>query len=393
MAAAAAVPQRYVGCSKAAMLDNLASRSAFALASCLLVTLVACSGADPSLSDFNKGTGKGTTAGDGTDNSAGAGGLGGTGAGAGTSKPGAGSDLAACATQSAVAEARPVYLVFMFDKSGSMTDQSKWPSAKAASRAFFESPDSKGISASLSFFPDKQNYSCSANAYNTPKVSMAALPSTTFGAQLDSQSPAGGTPTYQAMQGAIDYAQQIAVGQGQDGKVAIVLVTDGLPQADCNNTSIPDVQSLAAGIAGSIPTYVIGVGDALTNLDAIASGGGTKSALIVSTSNAAQIQADFTKAINQIKASALTCDYKIPAAPSGESFDRSKVNVQHTPTGGAADTLTYNQACTGGTGWKYDDANAPTRILLCDGSCDGVKAKDGKVDILFGCATQTGPVK
>lgn len=372
------------------MRQKLAMRFVGALCSSLLFTLVACGGADPSLSNFNKGTGKGATAGDGTDNSAGANGLG---SGTGTSKPAAGGDLAACATQSAVAEARPVYLVFMFDKSGSMKDNSKWPSAKAASRAFFESADSKGISASLSFFPDQQNYSCSVSAYSSPSVTMAALPSTTFGQQLDAESPAGGTPTYQAMQGAISYAQQTAAGQGQDGKVAIVLVTDGLPEAQCDNTSIPDVQSLASSVAATIPTYVIGVGDALTNLDQIATGGGTKSALIVSTTNPSQIQADFTKAINQIKASALTCDYKIPAAPSGETFDRSKVNVQHTPTGGAADTLTYNQACTGGTGWKYDDANNPTRILLCDGSCDGVKAKDGKVDILFGCATQTGPVK
>jgi Mg-chelatase subunit ChlD len=374
------------------LLPKLTSRAALGLCSSLLVTLVACGGADPSLSNFNKSTGPGSTSADGADdNSAGANGLGN--GSPSTSKPASGGDLAACATQSAVAEARPVYLVFMFDKSGSMKDNSKWPSAKAASRAFFESADSKGISASLSFFPDQPNYSCSVSAYSSPAVGMASLPSTSFGQQLDSESPGGGTPTYQAMQGAISYAQQTAAGQGADGKVAIVLVTDGLPDAQCNNTSIPDVQSLVFGVSATIPTYVIGVGDALTNLDQIASSGGTKNALIVSTTDPSKIQADFTKAINQIKASALTCDYKIPAAPAGETFDRSKVNVQHTPTGGAPDTFTYNQACTGGTGWKYDDANNPTRILLCDASCDGVKSTDGKVDILFGCATQTGPVK
>ena len=52
-----------------------------------------------------------------------------------------------------------------------------------------------------------------------------------------------------------------------------------------------------------------------------------------------------------------------------------------------------NQACTNGTGWRYDDAANPSRILLCDASCDGVKSKAGKVDILFGCTTQTGAVK
>ena len=357
------------------------------ISSSLLLSAVACGAPDNSISDFNKGNP--SSGGDGKDNGGGT--LGGTN-GTGT-MPKAGGDLAACATQTATAQARPVYLVFMFDKSGSMSDSGKWPSAKAASRAFFESPDSKGVSASLTFFPDKSNYSCNVSAYDTPKVSIETLPSTSFGDQLDLQSPAGGTPTYQALQGAIDYAQQVATGQGKDGKTAIVLVTDGLPDSNCNNSSVSNVKSLAASVAATIPTYVIGVGDELTNLNDIATGGGTKSALIVSVANPSQIQADFTKAINQIKASALTCDYAIPAAPSGETFDRSKVNVQHSPAGGAPSTLSYNQACTGGTGWQYDDATNPTRILLCASSCDNVKADAGKVDILFGCATQTGPVK
>jgi hypothetical protein len=357
------------------------------LAASLLVTLVACGGADPSISDFNRGTGTGN--GNGNDEGTGSGTIGGNGNGA---KPENG-DLAACATQSATAEARPVYLVFMFDKSGSMVQNGspKWSSSKAATKAFFESTQSKGISASLTFFPNNSNASCDVGDYDTPKVAMAALPSAAFGQQLDAQNPDGSTPTRPALEGAISYAQQVAAGQGKDGKVAVVLVTDGIPQG-CNNNSISDVKNLAAGVAATIPTYVIGVGSELSSLNDIAVGGGTKSALVVNTSNPAQIQADFTKAIEQIKASALTCDYKIPTAPAGETFDRSKVNVQHI-TSAATDTLSYNQACTGGTGWKYDDENNPTRILLCDGSCDGVKAKAGKVDILFGCATQTGPVK
>jgi len=301
-------------------------------------------------------------------------------------------DLDACATQTATAEARPVYLVFMYDKSGSMGGGSpKWGSAKAAARAFFESADSKGISASLAFFPDPSQ--CSTAAYATPKVAMAALPTTALGAQLDQQSPGGNTPTYQAMQGAIAYAQSIKAGKGKDGKVAIVLVTDGVPDSDCSNASVSQVKSLAASVASSIPTYVVGVGDALSNLNEIAAGGGTRTAFVVSQSNAAQVQADFTKAMDEIKASALACDYKIPTAPAGGTFDRSKVNVRHSDGGGGPSTLPYNQNCTGDTGWKYDDATNPTHILLCDATCDGVKDKAGKVDILYGCATQTGPVK
>jgi hypothetical protein len=357
------------------------------VSSALLLSAVACSSPGSGISDFNKGDPANSGFSNNTDN-----GTSGT-IGGDNNTPAASPDLAACATQTATATARPVYLVFMFDKSGSMDDDGKWPSAVAASTAFFESPDSMGISASLAFFPDKSTPSCTDTAYSTPQVPIAALPSTTFGDQLSLQSPGGGTPTYQALQGAIDYAQGIATGQGKDGKVAIVLVTDGLPDSDCSNSNVPAVQGLAAGVAASIPTYVIGVGDELTNLDAIASGGGTTSALIVSVSNPTQIQADFTKAINAIKASALTCDYGIPAAPAGETFDRSKVNVQHVPASGTASTVGYNQGCAGGTGWQYDDANNPTRILLCDSSCNDVKTNAGKVDILFGCATQNSNVK
>lgn len=367
------------------MVKRLAFGGKASLLVTLLVPLLACGGSDPSISAFNKGAG--STDGTGAGSSGSSGNIGGN-AGKSADK----GHLAACATQSATAEARPVYLVFVFDKSGSMVEDGspKWSSCKAATRAFFESPQSKGISASLTFFPNDDN-SCSVGDYSTPDVALTALPSATFGQQLDNQQPDGTTPTRPALQGAISYAQQIANGQVKDGKVAIVLVTDGIPQ-NCNRNSIGDVKQLAASVAANVPTYVIGVGSELASLNEIAVGGGTKRALIVNVNNPAQIQADFTRAIGQIKAAALTCDYKIPGAPAGETFDRSKVNVQHV-TSGATDTLPYNQACTGGTGWRYDDANAPTRILLCDGSCDSVKAKAGKVDILFGCATQTGPVK
>ena len=156
----------------------LRTKLGVALGSSLLVTLVACGGADPSISDFNKAEGPGANDKDKL-------GGGGDKLGGGNG-PATGGDLATCATQTATAEARPVYLVFMFDKSGSMTagGSPKWSSSKAATKAFFESADSKGISASLSFFPDQtNNYSCNSSAYRTPNVAMAALPNTALGAQ------------------------------------------------------------------------------------------------------------------------------------------------------------------------------------------------------------------
>ncbi|MBX3188696.1 MAG: VWA domain-containing protein [Labilithrix sp.] len=363
---------------------STATKLAFGIGASLLVTLVACGGGGDSISQFNRGEDREDGFGNGS--SPGESGLGGDNGNGNKENP----DLAKCATQSATAEARPVYLVFMFDKSGSMSQSSKWTSSKAATRAFFESPQSAGISATLTFFPSGS--SCNTSDYNAPQVALTKLPSASFGTALDSQSPNGGTPTRPALEGAINTAQTVAAGPGKDGKVAIVLVTDGQPEG-CSNNNVNSIRDLASSVASTIPTYVIGVGDALTNLNAIAVGGGTKNALIVSTADPTKIQTEFSKAIETIKASAIACDYNIPPPPAGQAFDRAKVNVQHVPQGGTAGTLDYNPSCTGGTGWRYDNEATPTRILLCDGSCDSVKSKAGKVDIVFGCATQTGPVK
>ncbi|MBS2020161.1 MAG: VWA domain-containing protein [Deltaproteobacteria bacterium] len=351
-----------------------------------LVT-VACGGGPNGLSDFDRADQE-ANAGNGDDGVSGT--LGGSKAGPSTPNP----ELEKCATNSASAEAVAVYLVFQYDKSGSMGDDGKWNACKAATKAFFSSADSKGISASLTFFPTGGDI-CTTTQYENPAVPITALPSPVFGTALDGQSPNGSTPTRPALEGAITYAKSVAAGKGGariDGKVAIVFVTDGVPQG-CNNNSIASTKALAASVAATIPTYVIGVGGALGSLDEIAVGGGTKKALIVNTGDPSKTQAELLAAINTIKNSALSCEYKIPAPPTGQAFDRAKVNVQYAPAGLVPATVGYNPTCAGGTGWKYDNETNPTRILFCDATCDQVKTRPGKVDIVFGCATQTGSPK
>lgn len=347
--------------------------------SVIALTLVACGGADEG-SDFN-GTGNARRGGGGDDAPEG------TIGGPATTPAAPANDLAACATATAAAEAKPVTLVFAYDKSGSMKDNSKWSSAKTAMKAFFTSADAKGVSASLTFFPNGSNI-CSVGNYTNPQVPLAALPSADFGAALDSVGPNGSTPTLSALSGAITHATALKMSAAKDSTIAIVLVTDGIPQG-CNDDGDP-AQAAAAAMAASasFKTYVVGVGNALGALNAIAVGGGTNSAFVVSVGDPTKTQQDLTSAINKIRASALSCDYKIPAAPNGETFDRNKVNVQYTPAGGAAQPVGYNPTCAGGVGWKYDDEAAPTRVLACEGTCDTIKAASGKVDIVFGCATR-----
>jgi uncharacterized protein YegL len=347
------------------------------LCASLLVALVACGSSDGS--EFGDiGAGGFTNGRDGNGD-----GLGGSGAGG---IP----DFERCATSTAAAEAKPPFLVFMFDRSGSMTQNGspKWASCKAATEAFFQSPDSAGMHASLHYFP--QGNACGAATFAAPAVAMQPLPSNAFKTSLDAQVPSDGTPTRPALEGAIQYGQQVAQGIAKDGKVVVVLVTDGEPN-DCSS-SIGSVSNVAQNASAQFQTYVIGVGN-INGLNQIAAAGGTKQAFAVPTNNPTQIQADFTKAMNVIKNAALACDYTIPAPPTGETFDRAKVNVLYKPGGGAPQALDYNQDCNGGVGWRYDDMNSPKRILVCDGSCDAIKAKPGAVDVVFGCATKTVGVK
>ena len=353
-----------------------------ALSSTLVVCLVACGGSDGA-SEYpsqEQDVSKAEPA------------PGSLGTGGATTTPAGSGDLAACATSTAAAEPKPVYLVFAYDKSGSMKDNSKWDACKAATKAFFESPSSAGVHASLMFFPSASNICTSAN-YETPAVAMTALPATTLGAALDTRAPDGYTPTHAALKGAISYAKNLQATSAKDGTVAVVMVTDGIPQNCEDNLDVGPAAAEAAGAASVVPTYVVGVGSSLTNLDQIAAAGGTTHAFIVTVGNPAQTQADLTAAIETIKKSALSCNYTIPAPPSGQTFDRSKVNVVYTPAGGAASTLDYNPTCAGGTGWKYDDAGQPKEVVLCEAACNVAKGGAGKVDIVFGCATNGPDIK
>ncbi|HSQ64520.1 MAG TPA: vWA domain-containing protein [Polyangiaceae bacterium] len=304
------------------------------------------------------------------------------GSGSGSSGDG-GANLSQCATSSATPTPVPVDLVFMFDKSGSMADSSKWTSCQSGLTSFFGDPNSAGLSASLQFFP--QANECSASTYAAPSVSLRALPdNTTFANAMNNNAPGGGTPTVPALTGAIQYAQSIQTASPGD-KVAVVLVTDGQPN-DCNST-VQAVAAVAASAAATIPTFVVGVGNT-GNLDAIALAGGTTKATIVSTNNPAQTAQDFQTALEAIRGLTLACEFQIPPPPQGETFDEAKVNVVFTPTNASPETLSYNQDCTGGTGWHYDDPNNPKKIELCASTCGDVqKDKSGKIDIVFGCAT------
>jgi uncharacterized protein YegL len=367
------------------------------------VAAVACGSSDDSTfgdptggnGDPNSGTSGSTTAFGGTSGMPGTSGgtsgtSGGTSGGVGAVKPVSATD--ACASSNAGVDALPIYLVFMVDKSGSMGGTAmsvKWTPAVAALKDFFSDPSSANIHASLAFFAQSpgSKAECQVASYATPAVAMAALPNATaFAAALDANSPAGGTPTLPAEQGAVQYAQSVAAGLTAGEKVAVVLVTDGDPN-DCSSNPT-NVAAAAATVAGTIKTYVIGVGTETANLDQIATGGGTAPHIQVNTTSAATTSADLRTAIGKIKAAQLSCDYTLPPPPSGKTIDVNAVNVNYT-TGGMTTTLGYSADCSNAGGWHYDSTTAPTKIIMCPTICTTLQndTSGGKVDIVFGCST------
>ena len=83
----------------------------------------------------------------------------------------------------------------------------------------------------------------------------------------------------------------------------------------------------------------------------------------------------------------LGCELKYPS--SAES-DPTKLAVTITPKGAAAQTLTQvtdvSKCGTIANAWYYDNAAAPTKIILCPSTCTAANATaDTKVEALVGC--------
>jgi hypothetical protein len=246
---------------------------------------------------------------------------------------------------------------------------------------------------------------CVLADYTPAKVPIGTLPAnaalltSTINGTPDPK-PEALTPTSVAVQSGIAIAKAHATKNPGHG-VVLVLATDGFPTR-CAPLDIPGIAALAAGgVSGApaIKTFVIGVfadadkAAATSNLDAIAAGGGTSKALIVTTGG--NVAADFQKALDTIRGSALPCEYAIPKSEGGLQ-DLDKVNVQHTDGAGAKEVLAYKKdaaGCGTGPGWYYDvdpaTGGTPTKIILCASTCSTVKSESGsaKIDILLGCKT------
>ncbi len=339
----------------------------------------------------------------------------GSGGGAATGGPGDTFDPdAACATSAADGQPEPVDLYFMVDITGSMhcpvpdvaqcdvepkmpfSMTTRWTVESAALRAFMDDPANAGLGVGIRFFPSNNNV-CSAASYVQPTQEIALLPDAAraLDAAIAQQEPGGNTPTVPSLDGAIQHARAWAKAHPTH-RVAVVYSTDGYPMG-CNANTIDAAAALAkASVAAqpSIPIYVLGVGPNLTDLNKIAVAGGTEKAFLIDTK--ADAAAELAAALASIRTTAvLGCTYTIPAPPAGQLLDPGKVNVTYTDAAGKVSKVLQdpaNTACSMGSGWQYSADGS--QINLCGALCDSIKANPGgKLQVLFGCATEVAPPK
>jgi Mg-chelatase subunit ChlD len=331
-------------------------------------------------------------------------------------------DGEACAEDAVGARTTQVNLVFVYDKSGSMGDDTKtedpnyprwqnmdlrWNPAKAALTAFFEDPGAPELYASIKFFPHPGGYdaTCSLPNYEKPDVKLTSLadPAPLVSA-LDRTTPGGGTPTLPALMGAVEYAAQLMNTDYPGSKSIIILVTDGEPvvvdetgaerQDHCPDNSTNDIASIAAVAQAaynrqgldSIPTYVVGIGVSQDNMAQIAQAGGTE-LIYIEGNNGDETKAKLLEALQLIQDQNVPCDVEIPAPGQGEIIDFDKVNVYFVDSNDQKELFVQDTACSG-PGWRYDNPAAPTKIKLCDATCTAVQQDlGGHLQVAFGCDT------
>ena len=285
----------------------------------------------------------------------------------------------------------------------------RWSLTSAALTDFFKSADAGGLELALRFFPHDQpadgcnQDGCDAAACGMPLVPLGAL--TAEAAPADAQEAAlvdatmnsapgmagQGTPIYAAHDGALRWASAQHAATPSENSV-VVLVTDG--QANGCETDIDEISKLAADAlaADGTRTYAIGLtGSRVEDMDQIAMSGGTTKGIFVG--DGANTKQDLLDALGAIRGQVLDCDFAMPEAQGNKVVDPALINVNFTPSSGAKSTLpqvSNEGACSGASGWYYDDALNPTRIILCKSTCDAVTADPmAALEILLGCQTVT----
>jgi len=353
---------------------------------------------------------------------------------AGTAGMGMIEEDTACGTGEANADLKPVHMMVMFDRSGSMHDctdgtdrmnstcpspPSRWDTASGALKTFFASPGAADLGVALRFFPHDSpavgcaggnDGTCDAVACSQVLVDMGVLtvdvaPTDAHEAALiaatDMAAPPvpgmggtnQGTPIYPALEGALMWAGTYQTAH-PEVRTIVVFITDGAPNG-CED-DFDQIAQLAADelAATGVTTYMIGLTDSggggvnQGDMDQVAAAGGTMQAFFIS--DGATAAQELIDTFNAIRGMAIACNFSVPMATMGGTpIDPTLLNVNYTSgTGTVVPLVKVADAASCGTepAWYYDNEAMPTEILLCPTACTTVTADaNAQIQILAGC--------
>jgi hypothetical protein len=251
---------------------------------------------------------------------------------------------------------------------------------------------------------DTINSMCKAIDYEKLAVPIGDLPvaAQSLSVSLAATSPGGGTPTDPAVEAALTQLRMRATANPGRHEV-LVLVTDGQPNS-CNANPIPYITGLidaAQKATPSISTYAIGVfgvgefGGGQATLQAWATAGGTGMPFVLTAGD--DLNQKLLDALNQIRGSALPCEYDIPK-PAVGALDYKKVNVHVSGTASGMAGLDLGYVASAAKcdpvkgGWYYDAdpdmGGTPSRVIMCEATCKKFKMDaTANIELRFGCQT------
>jgi histone H3/H4 len=263
---------------------------------------------------------------------------------------------------------------------------------------------------------------CNGQLYSTPRIAMTPLPVAANHALIKTISDErfqGGFGTH--IEGALRGLSSFTTAHARDvakpaGRATIgILMTDGEPNGCEGNIDrlAKIVEDHVTATNGEIKMFFIGeTGALLSSLEKYAVKGGAAAHSDYCGSGPkpchywdvgdGQPEA-LASALSSIVGQAtvenpIPCTFKVPEPPAGLTFDAAKVNVKFTEKNGTPVSLfrvANAAACNAEDGgWHYDNADAPTQVLLCQKSCTDVSESAGaQIKVEFGCESRTGPIR
>jgi Mg-chelatase subunit ChlD len=339
-----------------------------------------------------------------------------------------------CATATMQSDLLPTNILFVIDRSGSMScnpppttdsvacemqpvranagEPSKWEITSRTLASAIEALPGTAV-VGITYFSN--NDSCGVQSSpNVPLAPITAEHKRTLADSLSAVQPAGGTPIVGATILAYRELHEAALAGDIYGPEYVVLLTDGQQSDECSSTRCADAASCtallvdeevpkAAGPGVGIRTFVIGVPGsepARSVLSMIAQNGGTgrddcdpeRGDCHFDMTMESDLASALAAALRAIAGQAITCELPLPVPEEGK-LDLDRVNVVYTPGSGEKAEIVVRDTrapCNAGAaGWQV--AQDGQTILLCGDVCDRVRSDPGaRVDVVLGCPAR-GP--